>query len=107
MAGSSSVWLLNPVLCEERDCSEFANFTIAERATGLYWVLLLMSPRARSAMNWTCKLLAVALAAVASLSLDLYAQSTPDSQLNKAREELKLFSLEAWELGEACSPRQN
>jgi hypothetical protein len=46
-------------------------------------------------MNWTCKLLAVALAAVASLSLDLYAQSTLDLILNKAREELKLFSLES------------
>jgi hypothetical protein len=46
-------------------------------------------------MNWTCKLLAVALAAVALFSLDLHAQSTLDSQLNKAREELKLSSEES------------
>ena len=46
-------------------------------------------------MNWTCKLLAVALATVASLSVDLYAQSTLDSQLNKRREQMKLFSLES------------
>jgi hypothetical protein len=53
-------------------------------------------------MNWTCKLLAVALAAVAFFSLDLHARSTLDSQLNKAREELKLFSLES--MG-ACNGR--
>ena len=34
-------------------------------------------------MNWTCKLLAVALAAVALFCLDVYAQSTLDSILNK------------------------
>jgi tetratricopeptide (TPR) repeat protein len=33
-------------------------------------------------MNWTCKLLAVALAAVACLSLDLHAQSTAAAELN-------------------------
>jgi hypothetical protein len=59
-----------------------------------------------SAMNWTCKLLALALAAMASLSLDFCAQSPLDSQLNKAREEMntpreearekmKLFSMES------------
>ena len=53
-------------------------------------------------MNWTCKLLAVAFAAVAFFSLDFHARSTLDSQLNKAREELKLFSLES--MG-ACNRR--
>jgi hypothetical protein len=52
-------------------------------------------------MNWTFKLLAVALTALASISLDLYAQSTLDSPLNKALEQprqsscVKLPSLES------------
>ena len=46
-------------------------------------------------MNWTCKLLAVTLATVASHSLDVHAQSTLDSQLNKAPEQMKLFSMES------------
>jgi hypothetical protein len=50
-----------------------------------------------SAMNWTCKLLALALAAMASLSLDFCAQSPLDSQLNKAREEMNTPREEARE----------
>jgi hypothetical protein len=46
-------------------------------------------------MNWTCILLPLALTALASLSPVLYAQSTLDSQLNKRREQMKLFSLES------------
>jgi hypothetical protein len=39
-------------------------------------------------MNWTCRLLAVALAAAASLSLDVYAQSTAAAELNLGVEAL-------------------
>ena len=69
---------------------KFTNFTIAEQTTGLYWVPLLMFPRARSAMNWTCKLLAVVLATVAFFSWDLHAQSTAATELNLGVEAFKL-----------------
>ena len=40
-------------------------------------------------MNWICKLLAVALAAVAFLSLDVHAQSTAPAELNLGVEAFK------------------
>jgi len=40
-------------------------------------------------MNWICRLFAVALAAVASISLDLYAQSTAGTELNLGVEAYK------------------
>jgi hypothetical protein len=57
----------------------------------------LANPHKRvSAMNRTWRLVVVvALTALASLSLNLYKQSTLDSQLNEAREEMKPFSFES------------
>jgi hypothetical protein len=61
-----------------------------------------MFPRARSAMNWTFRLLAVALAAASLLSVDLHGQSTAAAELERlmhmarislAKEEAKLCLL--------------
>jgi tetratricopeptide (TPR) repeat protein len=48
-----------------------------------------MFPRVRSVVNWTCKLLSVALAAVAFLTLDVHAPSTAPAELNLGVEAFK------------------
>jgi tetratricopeptide (TPR) repeat protein len=88
MRGSSSGPAANPVLCEEQG-GESSPIYNCRTGDGFILGAALMFPRARSAMNGTWKLLAVALATVALFSLDFHAQSTAAAELNLGVEAFK------------------